>query len=151
MKSYSEFITEARSRLAFTRLHHGSDSDSIESIRKSGPKSSKEGSQGPGHYVTPDAQKARKYAEFTSQQRGKKPSVVSYRVPSDRISRVDSIPKKLTTEPQVSSKKPVVHNTRTGHAVIDTDYAKGRMIASSPTVRAKGKERRTKTAPKKDT
>jgi hypothetical protein len=151
-KTLREFLEEsARRRLSFTRFHHGSDSDSIKSIRKSGPKSSREGSQGPGHYVTPDQSKARKYAEFTSKQRGKKPAVVSYRVSSDKITKVDDIPKKLSAEPQVSSKKPVVHNTRTGHAVVDSDYAKGKIIKSNSTVGAKGKEKRTKTQPKKDT
>jgi len=150
-KTLREFLEEsARRRLSFTRFHHGSDSDSIKSIQKSGPKSSREGSQGPGHYVTPDQSKARKYAEFTSKQRGKKPAVVSYRVSSDKITKVDDIPKKLSTEPQVSSKKPVVHNTRTGHAVVDSDYAKGKIIKSNSTVGTKGKGKRTKTQPKKD-
>jgi hypothetical protein len=149
-KTFREFLEEsAKRRLSFTKLHHGSDSDSIKSIRKSGPKSSKEGSQGPGHYVTPDASKSRKYAEFTSRQRGKKPSVVSYRVPSHKITRVDHIPKKLTKEPQVSSKTPVVHNTRTGHAVIDSDYAKNKIISQKPVIPNSTGSKITKTQPKK--
>lgn len=141
MKTYTQFIAEARQRIALTRLHHGSDRASIESIRRSGPKSSKEGSQGPGHYVTPDETKARKYAEFTSKQRGKEPSVVSYLVPSNRITRVDTIPRKLTKEPQVSITTPIIHNTRTGHAVIDTNYAKNRIVKPSSIIRAKNKKK----------
>lgn len=149
-KTFREFLEEsAKRRLSFTKLHHGSDSDSIQSIRKSGPKSSKEGSQGPGHYVTPDASKSRKYAEFTSKQRGKKPSVVSYRVPSHKITKVDAIPKKLTKEPQVSSKTPVVHNTRTGHAVIDSDYAKNKIISQKSVIPNSTGPKITKTQPKK--
>lgn len=55
MKTYSEFIAEAnKRRIRFISLHHGSDVDSIESIKKSGPRASTKGSQGPGHYVTTD-------------------------------------------------------------------------------------------------
>jgi hypothetical protein len=149
-KTFREFLEEsAKRRLSFTKLHHGSDSDSIQSIRKSGPKSSKEGSQGPGHYVTPNVSKSRKYAEFTSRQRGKKPSVVSYRVPTSKITKVDDIPKKLTKEPQVSSEKPVVHNTRTGHAVIDSDYAKNKIITPKPVIANPKGSKISKTQPKK--
>jgi hypothetical protein len=150
MKTFDQFIEEsARRRLSFARLYHGTDGDSAKSIRMSGPKSSKEGSQGPGHYVTPDSVKARKYAEFTSKQRGKKPSVVSYRVPPPKITRVDDIPKKLTTEPQVSSTTPVIYNTKTGHAVIDSDYAKTKIIQQKPIISNPKRPKITITRPKK--
>ena len=65
MKTYKQFLEEAKKRISFVRLHHGSDEDSVKSIKKSGPRPSSKGSEGPGHYVTPDKKKAEKYAEFT--------------------------------------------------------------------------------------
>lgn len=142
MKTYKEFISEALKRtgkkIGFVRLHHGSDQDSVKSIKKTGPRPSPKGSEGPGHYVTPDRKKADKYAEFTSKQRKKKPAVVSYRVPKKRITKTDSIPKGLTSQKKTTSKKPVVQNTRTGHVAMDADYADKKMIRNpKPIIRRK--------------
>ncbi len=140
MKSYKEFITEADKRIQLIRLHHGSDEDSVASIKKSGPRPSPKGSEGPGHYVTPDKKKANKYAEFTSNQRKKKPAVVSYRVPKKSISKTDTIPKGLTSQKKTTAEKPVVRNTRTGHVAMDSDYANKRMIRKTePIIRRKKK------------
>ena len=142
MKSYKEFVSEAFKRtgkkITFVRLHHGSDEDSVKSIKKSGPRPSPKGSEGPGHYVTPDKKKAEKYAEFTSKQRKKKPAVVSYRVPKDRITKTDTIPKGVTSQQKTSKDKPVVRNTRTGHVAMDPDYANKKMIRKTePIIRRK--------------
>jgi len=144
MKTYKDFITEAFKRtgkkIEFVRLHHGSDKDSVASIKKSGPRPSPKGSEGPGHYVTPDRKKANKYAEFTSNQRKKKPAVVSYRVPKKSISKTDTIPKGLTSQKKTTAEKPVVRNTRTGHVAMDSDYANKRMIRKTePIIRRKKK------------
>lgn len=140
MKYYAEFITEADKRIQMIRLHHGSDKDSVASIKKSGPRPSPTGSEGPGHYVTPDKKKANKYAEFTSNQRKKKPAVVSYRVPKKSISKTDTIPKGLTSQKKTTAEKPVVRNTRTGHVAMDSDYANKRMIRKTePIIRRKKK------------
>jgi hypothetical protein len=145
MKSYNEFISEAFKRtgkkISFVRLHHGSDEDSVKSIKKGGPRPSPKGSEGPGHYVTPDKKKAEKYAEFTSKQRKKKSAVVSYRVPKKRIATTDSIPKGLTSQKKTSKEKPVVRNTRTGHVAMDADYANKKMIRKhEPIIRRKRKK-----------
>lgn len=134
MKTYKEFITEARKRIKFNIFHHGSDRDSIQGIRSSGPRPSDKGSEGPGHYVTPDRKKAEKYSQFTSKQRGKDPGVVSYSVSPDKIMRVDSIPKGLTNQIKTTDKHPVVYNTRTGHAVMNPEYAQRTMIKPKPGV-----------------
>lgn len=134
MRTYREFITEARKRIKFNIFHHGSDRDSIQSIRSSGPRPSQQGSEGPGHYVTPDRKKAEKYSQFTSKQRKKEPGVVSYRVSPNKIMRVDTIPKGLTNQTKTTDKHPVVLNTRTGHAVMNPEYAKKAMIKPKPGV-----------------
>lgn len=138
MKTYNEFISEALKRtgkkIGFVRLHHGSDEDSVKSIKKSGPRPSPKGSEGPGHYVTPDKKKAQKYAEFTSKERKKKPAVVSYRVQKKKITTTDAIPKGLTSQKKTTSKKPVVQNTRTGHVAMDADYANKKMIRKQETI-----------------
>jgi len=142
MITYREFIAEAYKRtgkkISFVRLHHGSDEDSVKSIKKSGPRPSPKGSEGPGHYVTPDKNKAEKYAEFTSKSRKKKPAVVSYRVQKKKITKTDSIPKGLTSQKKTTSEKPVVQNTRTGHVAMDADYANKKMIRKTdPIIRRK--------------
>jgi len=142
MKSYKEFVSEAFKRtgkkITFVRLHHGSDEDSVKSIKKSGPRPSPKGSEGPGHYVTPDRKKAEKYAEFTSKSRKKKPAVVSYRVQKKRITKTDTIPKGLTSQKKTTSEKPVVQNTRTGHVAMDANYANKKMIRKAvPIIRRK--------------
>lgn len=142
MKTYKEFISEALKRsgkrIEFVRLHHGSDEDSVKSIKKTGPKPSPKGSEGPGHYVTPQKDKAEKYAEFTSKQRKKKPAVVSYRVSKKRIATTDNIPKGLTAQRKTTSEKPVMRNTRTGHVAMDPEYANKTMIRNpQPTIRRK--------------
>jgi hypothetical protein len=115
-------------------FYHGSDKDSVESIKKHGPKPSKEGSEGPGHYVTRDRKKAEKYAEFTSKQRGKTPAVVQYRVPDTKVQKVSDIPKGLTKQVKTTTTHPVIQNVRTGHAVIDPDVAKRTMITNPPPI-----------------
>jgi hypothetical protein len=142
MITYREFIAEAYKRtgkkISFVRLHHGSDEDSVKSIKKSGPRPSPKGSEGPGHYVTPDKKKAEKYAEFTSKSRKKKPAVVSYRVQKKKITKTDSIPKGLTSQKKTTSEKPVVQNTRTGHVAMDANYANKKMIRKTvPIIRRK--------------
>ena len=142
MITYQEFIAEAYKRtgktISFLELHHGSDEDSVKSIKKSGPRPSPKGSEGPGHYVTPDKKKAKKYAEFTSKSRKKKPAVVSYRVQKKKITKTDSIPKGLTSQKKTTSEKPVVQNTRTGHVAMDADYANKKMIRKTyPIIRRK--------------
>lgn len=138
MKTYSQFIEEAQKRIAFVILHHGSDEDSVESIKRTGPRPSTKGSEGPGHYVTPDKKKAEKYAEFTSKQRNKKPAVVSYRVPKNRVTTTDTIPRGVTSQQKTSEDKPVVRNVRTGHVVMDPDYANKKMIRKTkPIIRRK--------------
>ena len=117
-------LEEARKRITFKRLHHGTDVDSAKSIMKDGPKPSSKGSEGPGHYVTGDRKKARKYAEFTSKQRGKKPAVVSYLVPKKSVSTTDNIPKGVTDKKKTTKDKPVIQNTKTGHVAMDSNYAK---------------------------
>jgi len=143
MITYREFIAEAYKRtgkkISFVRLHHGSDEDSVKSIKKSGPRPSPKGSEGPGHYVTPDKKKAEKYADFTSKSRKKKTAVVSYRVQKKKITKTDSIPKGLTSQKKTTSEKPVVQNTRTGHVAMDADYANKKMIRKTdPIIRRKG-------------
>lgn len=144
MITYSQFLEEAfkrtGKRIGFVRLHHGSDVESVKSIKKTGPKPSPKGSEGPGHYVTPDRKKAEKYAEFTSKQRKKKPAVVSYRVSKKRITKVSDIPKGLTAQQKTTREKPVVQNVRTGHVAMDSDYANQRMIRKDqPVIRRKRK------------
>lgn len=143
-KTYSQFLDEALKRsgetISFKVLRHGSDKDSVESIKKTGPRPSPKGSEGPGHYVTPDKKKAEKYAEFTSKQRNKSPGIVSYRVSTKKIAKTDTIPKGLTDKKKTTAEKPVVQNTRTGHVVMDADYANKRMIRNpAPVIRRKRK------------
>jgi len=140
MKTYTEFLEEAfkrtGKRVRFSIMHHGSDKNSVNSIKKTGPRPSPTGSEGPGHYVTPHRKKASKYAEFTSRQRGEEPGVVSYRVPTSRINQVSDIPKGLTGKKKATRETPVVQNTRTGHVVMDPEYANRKMIRNpSPTIR----------------
>lgn len=146
MKSYQEFINEAFQRtgkkITFVRLHHGSDEESIKSIKKSGPKESSKGSQGPGHYVTTDSGKAKKYAEFTSKNRNKKPGVVSYLVSKKSIRQTSEIPKGLTDKRQTDKDHPVVQNTKTGHSVIDAEYANRKMIRNPQPIIRKPKRSR---------
>ena len=138
MKTYSQFIEEAEERIEYVRLHHGSDEDSVKSIKRTGPRPSAQGSEGPGHYVTPDIKKAEKYAEFTSKQRKKNPAVVSYRVPKNRVTTTDKIPRGVTSQQKTSEDKPVVRNVRTGHVVMDPNYAKEKMILKTkPIIRRK--------------
>lgn len=145
MITYKQFLEEALKRsgktIEFIRLHHGSDKESIESIKKSGPKASKEGSEGPGHYVTPSRKKAEKYAEIVSTQRNKEPGVVSYRVQRKSINTTSEIPKKIHQNKKTTKEKPVIKNTKTGHAAMDPDYASRTMIRNpSPIIRRKKKK-----------
>lgn len=140
MKTFTQFLEEARRvtpirtgnkpnrRIGFVTLHHGTDEKSAESIKKTGPKPSPQGSEGPGHYVTPNRKKADKYAGFTSKSRGQKPGRVSYRVSTSSVERTSDIPKGLTDKPKTTKKKPVVQNTRTGHVVMEPEYANKKMI-----------------------
>jgi hypothetical protein len=139
MKTFSEFLEEATKRISLKTFHHGSDKDSVASIKNTGPKPSPQGSEGPGHYVTPDRKKAAKYAEFTSKQRNKKPAVVSYRVSTQSIQKTSDIPKGLTSKPKTSAEKPVVQNTRTGHVAMDANYANKRMIRNPQPIIKKGR------------
>jgi len=139
MKTFSEFLDEATKRISLKTFHHGSDKDSVASIKNTGPKPSLQGSEGPGHYVTPDRKKAAKYAEFTSKQRNKKPAVVSYRVSTQSIQKTSDIPKGLTSKPKTSAEKPVVQNTRTGHVAMDANYANKRMIRNPQPIIRKGR------------
>jgi hypothetical protein len=144
MITYNQFLEEAfkrtGKRIGFVTFSHGSDEDSIKSIKKSGPKPSSKGSEGPGHYVTSDRKKASQYAEFTAKARGKKPGVVSYRVSSKAIQRTSDIPKGLTSQVKTTKAKPVVKNTRTGHSVMDPDYANRTMIQNpQPIIQRKKK------------
>lgn len=139
MKTFSEFLDEATKRISLKTFHHGSDEKSVASIKSTGPKPSLQGSEGPGHYVTPDRKKAAKYAEFTSKQRNKKPAVVSYRVSTQSIQKTSDIPKGLTSKPKTSAEKPVIQNTRTGHVAMDAEYANKRMIRNPKPVIKKGR------------
>lgn len=143
MKTFNEFLEESFKRtgksIEFKILHHGTDTDSATSIKRTGPKPSPQGSQGPGHYVTPDRDKAAKYAQFTSKERNKKPAVVSYRVSPQSIQKTSEIPKKLTSQPQTTPKKPVIQNTRTGHVAMDPMYANKRMIRNPQPVIKRGR------------
>lgn len=143
MKTYLQFIAEAEQRLKFKKYIHGSDKESISSIKKTGPKPSPTGSEGPGHYATPDSDKARKYAAFVSKQRNSTPATVSYRVPAGRVSTTTDIPKGVTSQKKTTSQKPVVHNKRTGHVAMDPEYANKTMIRNPPpTIRASNKSKR---------
>jgi len=149
-KTFSQFLEEATKIISLKTFHHGSDEESVKSIKRKGPKPSPQGSEGPGHYVTPDREKAEKYAEFTSKQRNKKPAVVSYSVSTQSIQKTSDIPKGLTSKPKTSAEKPVVQNTRTGHVAMDADYANKRMIRNpQPIMRTSDKPKRTKTQPKR--
>ena len=139
MRTFSEFLEEATRRISLKTFHHGSDVDSVASIKSTGPRSSPQGSEGPGHYVTPDSKKAIQYSKFTSQQRGKKPAVVSYKVPTTSIQKTSDIPKGLTSKPKTSAEKPVVQNTRTGHVAMDAAYANKRMIRNPQPIIRKGR------------
>jgi hypothetical protein len=136
MKTFSQFITEAEQRLKFKKYVHGSDKESIASIKKIGPKPSSQGSEGPGHYATPDSKKAQKYAAFVSKQRNSTPATVSYRVPAGRVSTTTDIPRGVTSKNKTTSEKPVVHNKKTGHVAMDSEYANKTMIRNpSPTIK----------------
>lgn len=136
MKTFTQFLEEAEHRLRFKLYHHGTDTPSAASIRRTGPRPSPQGSQGPGHYVTSDITKARKYARF----KGENPAVVSYRVPKKRVQTTAEIPKKLTDRPQTTPEKPVVQNVRTGHSVMDPKHAERTMIRKvTPVIRRKSK------------
>jgi len=138
MKTFSQFIVEAEKRLKFKKYVHGSDKESISSIKKMGPKPSPQGSEGPGHYATPDPKKAQKYAAFVSKQRNSTPATVSYRVPVGRVSTTTDIPRGVTSKKKTTSEKPVVHNQKTGHVAMDSKYANKTMIRnSSPTIKRK--------------
>lgn len=143
MITYNQFLEEAFKRtgkkIGFVRLHHGSDVESVKSIKKAGPRPSPQGSEGPGHYVTPDRKKAEKYAEFTSKQRKKQPAVVSYRVSKKKITKTSDIPKGLTSQQKTTKEKPVVQNVRTGHVAMDPEYADKRMIRKTQPVIRKRK------------
>jgi hypothetical protein len=140
MKTFTQFLEEARQftgirkggkpnrRIGFVTLHHGTDEKSAESIKKTGPRPSPKGSEGPGHYVTPIRKKADQYANIVSKERKQKPSRVSYRVSTSAVSRTSDIPKGLTDKRKTSKEKPVVQNTRTGHVAMDADYANKKMI-----------------------
>lgn len=143
MRTFQEFLEEARkTRIKFVTMHHGTDVDSASSIKKSGPKPSPSGSEGPGHYVTPDPKKAEHYSRFTSKQRGKEPGVVSYRFSPTVIQKTSDIPKGLTNKPKTTKEKPVVQNTRTGHVVMDPEYANRRMVRNpKPILRIRRKKK----------
>ena len=150
MKTYQQFLTEAQKKLEFKRYTHGSDERAISSIKKTGPKPSLKGSEGPGHYTTPDLSKALKYAQLVSKQRNSKPATVSYRVPANRILTTTDIPKGVTSQKKTTPEKPVVHNTRTGHVAIDPGFANKTMIRKPlPTIKASDKPKRTRISPKR--
>lgn len=129
MKTFQQFLDEAKkTRIRFVTMHHGTDVKAAESIKKSGPKPSPEGSEGPGHYVTPSKKKASQYSEFTSKQRKSKPAVVSYRFSPSKIQRTSEIPKGLTKQSKTTQQKPVYQNVRTGHVVMDPEYANRKML-----------------------
>lgn len=140
MKTFTQFLEEARQftgirkggkpnrTIGFMTLHHGTDEKSAKSIKKTGPRPSPQGSEGPGHYVTPDPKKADKYANIVSKERKKKPGRVSYRVSTSSVERTSDIPKGLTNKTKTTKQKPVVQNTKTGHVVMEPEYANKKMI-----------------------
>lgn len=138
MKTYSQFIAEAQKRLTFRIFTHGSDKESISSIKKTGPKPSPAGSEGPAHYATPSSDKAGKYASLVSRQRNSTPATVSYRVPVNRIATTTNIPKGVTSKKKTTPENPVVHNTVTSHVAMEPEYANRTMIRNPPpTIKAK--------------
>ena len=95
------------------------------------------GTLGPGHYVTHDQKKARKYAEINSKQRKDRPAVVHYKVGKKSVHDVDGIPKGTTTSnPDAPKGTKVIRNKRSGHSVfLDPEHAKRAQYTPKPTIR----------------
>ena len=61
--------------------------------------------------------------------------------PKKKITNTENIPKGLTATRKTTDEKPIVRNRRTGHVVIDPEYANRKMIRNpQPIIRPSKKK-----------
>lgn len=138
---YLDFIAEAQKRIKMINFSRGTTKSRTDQSNKTGKMSSTDfGTLGPGHYVTHDEKKARKYAEINAKQRKDNPSVVRYKVPKQSVHDVSGIPKGTTKKnPETPKGTKVIRNKVSGHSVIlNPDDAK-KYRTNTPTIRRKKK------------
>lgn len=85
MQTYSDFIEEARKRIGFTRLYHGTSPGDRASIERSAFSTGTKGQYGQGTYTSTNRNVARSYTRNTNSGEGKDAGVVRIRVPSKRL------------------------------------------------------------------
>lgn len=170
MKTFKEFIVEAKRRLKFTTVYRGDDDDAAKSIKKNkNTRESEYGVYGPGVYASSDINVARHYSGRKNTNAG----VTKSRIPKKSY-RTLKTPEHNNPEGIQKSREIIFGNKgtsvriknaasgqeRTSHASTkpkgkESDYfvvrsdTFNRGITTSPIIRAKGKPQRTKTQPKK--
>jgi hypothetical protein len=151
MKSYSEFIEEANKRIHMVKLHHGTSASNAEKINKSGFS---------GDEV--HASTSSDIAKSFGQRKGEDTRIIRMNVPKKDV-KSDAPTKVLKTRGQRGTDN---YGREHYSVIMSPDYASKKISKGTPVIPAPrlGKEfkkyqdrmpkafqRRTKTAPKKDT
>lgn len=153
MKTFQEFIAEAK-RIKFYTLHHGTSPEAKKSIQQSGFRNSgSAGAYGPGVYTSTNRRVANVHGSST----------ITMRVPAKKVKTMDIKPKSQSGTNALDKGETAVRipnaGTRTSayrnlkgkkhFVVVDKDVANKNIVKNpSPTLKS-GKEKRTKTQPKK--
>jgi len=91
MKTFSQFITEAKQRLKFTRIYHGTSKANADKIKSDGFKDSEHGVYGSGVYSSTSKNVARRYSRDAGAASGKHyvdSGVVSSLIPSKKVKTI---------------------------------------------------------------
>jgi len=175
-KTFREFLEEAK-RIRFLSVYRGDSKEVAQDIKKNkSARSSEYGVYGPGVYASSDRNVARHYSGSSGNRPHTDVGVTKSRIPVKSIKTIGTpehsdskgIQKSrelVYGDPKTSvriknaasgqertsdapNKKP--RKNESDYLVVNQDTF-NRGITTQPTMRAKGKERRTKTQPKKDT
>jgi hypothetical protein len=170
MKTYKEFIAEAKKRISFTSVYRGDAPNISKEIKRNrNVRSSEYGVYGPGVYASSDKNVARHYSGIKNSDEGVTKSRIlkrSYKtVRTPEHNHPEGIQKSrevifggnkksvrikgAASEQERRSHAPnKVKGTSSDYFVVNPDtFNKG--ITKQPTIRAKGKPQRTKTQPKR--
>jgi hypothetical protein len=149
MKSYSQFITEARKRIHMVKVHHGTSASNAEKINKSGF-----GGDEVHASTSPDI------AKSFGQRKGEDTRTIRMNVPKKNI-KSDAPTKVLKTQGQRATDD---YGREHYSVIMSPDYASKRISKETPVIHAprlgkkfqkyqdkmpKAFQKRTKTAPKK--
>jgi len=179
MKTFSQFITEAKKRLKSYTVYSGRSPEDSESIRQTGKFRTPiaGGASGPGIYGSTNKNVARTYARAggSSPESGDR-NVVQMRVPKSHLkttepgykgrsqsfdiinnnpnTKVVRIPDTAQPDELKTPRKYLTgigkRDSKGDHVVLNPDYASSRIVSRPPpTIRSKDKKKRSNTQPKR--